>query len=104
MKHKSLIEKAKKALDKPELSREESEALQHELHTAAGYRAFTKHHICHGVHYYLTEENAILAGLAVRLRNERVIGGFYHGMQCGRDVTFDHVDKQYGLVFGVTVA
>lgn len=101
----ALRKKATDYLDgKLELDDAEALALERKLQEAAGYRMFTKHHICHGVHYYPTEEKAILAGLAVRMRNETVIGGLYHGMKCGRSASFDHVDKQYGLVFGVTVA
>lgn len=100
-----LIEIAENHLNgKVELDKDAAFALERKLGEAAGYRMFTKHHICHGVHYYPTEEKAILAGLAVRMRDETVIGGLYHGMKCGRSASFDHVDKQYGLVFGVTVA
>lgn len=103
--NEALKKRANDCIDgKLKLSDKEVDELLRELQDAAGYRLFTKNHICHGVHFYSTEESAILAGLAVRLRGEYVMGGLYHGMKCGRDATFDHVDKQYGLVFGVTVA
>jgi hypothetical protein len=102
---KALVEKAKSFLnDSVWLNKEEKDELISELYKAAGYRIFSKNHICHGVYFYMTEWQAEAAGYAVRLQNQKVVGGFFHGMPCGRDATHDHVDKQYGLVYGVTIA
>jgi hypothetical protein len=62
----------------------------------------TESRICFGIAYFKTEAEADEAARQVRQRGETYNGGFFHGMSCGRDSSFDHVDETYGKVFAVT--
>lgn len=61
--------------------------------------------ICFGIHYFATEADAKAAAAIVRKRGDTYNGGHFHGMPCGRDTGFDHVDRDTGeKVYAVTVA
>ena len=60
--------------------------------------------ICFGIDYYATEADANAADKLVRKRGDTYNGGFYHGLACGRDTSFDHVDPTLGPLFAVTVS
>ena len=46
---------------------------------------------CFGIYYYDSEAKAMIAGIAIRLRGDTYNGGFFHGMACGLDSSFDVV-------------
>jgi hypothetical protein len=60
--------------------------------------------ICFGINYYASEAEADSAHRAVRERGDTYNGGFFHGLACGRDIGFDHVDAATGKkLYAVTV-
>lgn len=58
--------------------------------------------ICFGIVYFATEADADAYALWVRQRGITYNGGYFHGMPCGRDKSFDHVDATLGQVYAVT--
>jgi hypothetical protein len=46
--------------------------------------------ICFGIMYFATEADAQKAHEYVRAKGFTYNGGFFHGMPCGRDPSFDH--------------
>ena len=48
---------------------------------------------CFGISFFLSEEEAQAYAAEVRERGETYNGGWFHGMACGRDETFDYVIK-----------
>ena len=52
--------------------------------------------ICFGIEYFATEEDAKVYAKHVRERGDTYNGGYFHGMQCGRETRFDHVDTETG--------
>lgn len=61
--------------------------------------------ICFGIEWFATEEEAEAFGEEVRKRGDRYNGGWFHGMACGRDYSFDHVDKETSKkLYAVTTA
>lgn len=61
----------------------------------------TEGRTCFGINFYLTEEEAQSAHKAVRERGDTYNGGFYDGMPCGRDTSFDRTEDGRQL-FAVT--
>lgn len=59
--------------------------------------------ICFGIDFFTDEAVADAYGKFVQERGDTYNGGFYHGMACGRDTTFDYVDQKLGKLFAVTV-
>jgi hypothetical protein len=57
---------------------------------------------CFGISYFASEADARAFAASVRARAETYNGGFYHGMQCGRDTGFDYTDATLGPIFAVT--
>lgn len=55
----------------------------------------TEGRICFGILWYDTEEKAKEAAKIVRRLGRTYNGGWFHGMACGRDKTFDN--KEAGL-------
>lgn len=45
--------------------------------------------ICFAIHWFSTETDALTYAAYIRKRGDRYNGGFYDGMPCGRDTTFD---------------
>jgi len=50
--------------------------------------------ICFGIHFYDSEEKAHIAHLVSRMQGNSYNGGWFHGMACGRDTSFDYVVTQ----------
>lgn len=47
--------------------------------------------ICFGIKWFLTEEEAQAFAAYIRERGDTYNGGWFHGMACGRDESFDYV-------------
>ena len=58
--------------------------------------------ICFGISFFKTEDDAKLYDQFVRRRGTTYHGGFFHGMPCGRDASFDYVHKDHGKLYAVT--
>lgn len=61
---------------------------------------------CFGINYYPTEQDAMAAAKVVAERGDTYNGGWFHGMPCGRDSTWDRKHPQTGEVvaFAVTTS
>lgn len=59
--------------------------------------------ICFGIAYFTSEADAADYALDVRRRGLTYNGGFFDGMACGRDKTWDYTDEALGPLFGVTM-
>lgn len=57
--------------------------------------------ICFGISYFTSEAAERYADDVVR-RGVTYNGGWFDGMPCGRDKTWDHVDKELGPLYAVT--
>ena len=53
--------------------------------------------ICFGIEFYDSEEKAGYATLITKLQGNTYNGGWFHGMACGRDTSFDYVVTQEHL-------
>lgn len=53
--------------------------------------------ICFGIEFYDCEAKARFAALVTRLQGNTYNGGWFHGMPCGRDKSFDYVVTQKHL-------
>lgn len=53
--------------------------------------------ICFGIHFYDSEEKAHYATLITKVQGNTYNGGWFHGMACGRDTSFDYVVTQEHL-------
>jgi hypothetical protein len=58
--------------------------------------------ICFGIVWFSTEADAETFAASVTARGVTYNGGFFHGMACGRDRTWDHEDPTLGKLFAVT--
>lgn len=58
--------------------------------------------ICFGIAYFTSETDAVAYHEYVRSIGATYNGGYFHGMACGRDKTWDHVDPKLGQLFAVT--
>ncbi len=58
--------------------------------------------ICIGIAYFLREEDAEVYGKAITRSGATYNGGFFHGMQCGREPSRDYTDKALGRLYAVT--
>jgi hypothetical protein len=56
----------------------------------------TESRICFGIAWYATEAEAMEADRIGRMQGNTYNGGWFHGMPCGRDTTWDHVDQKTG--------
>ncbi|NBO52179.1 MAG: hypothetical protein EBU83_01910 [bacterium] len=63
------------------------------LAKVAGKPADIDSRICFGIEFYDSEEKAHAAHLISRLQGNTYNGGWFHGMPCGRDKSFDYVVK-----------
>lgn len=63
----------------------------------AGKPADIDSRICFGIQYYDCEAKARFATLVTRLQGNTYNGGWFHGMPCGRDTSFDYVVTQKHL-------
>jgi hypothetical protein len=58
--------------------------------------------ICFSIAFFASEDDALLYAEDVKKRGCTYNGGYFHGMACGRNNTFDHVDPEHGQLFAVT--
>jgi uncharacterized protein with NRDE domain len=58
--------------------------------------------ICFAIEYFTSEEDAQAYAAIVQQRGDTYNGGWYHGMACGREKTWDYVDDTLGPLFAVT--
>lgn len=58
--------------------------------------------ICFGIAWFTSEEDAKKYATFVGERGDTYNGGWFHGMSCGRDSGFDHVDPKLGQLYAVT--
>lgn len=58
--------------------------------------------ICFGIAYFATEADAMAYDAHVRDKGYTYNGGFFHGMACGRDTTWDYTDPALGRLYAVT--
>ena len=58
--------------------------------------------ICFGIAYFASEADADTFAAHVRAKDRRYNGGFFHGMPCGRDKSWDYVDPKLGQLYAVT--
>jgi hypothetical protein len=58
--------------------------------------------ICFAIAYFTSEADAAVYAAMVRKRGDTYNGGYFHGMPCGRDTGWDHVDPALGPLFAVT--
>lgn len=58
--------------------------------------------ICFGIAYFSSETDADRYAKHVRSKGMTYNGGYFDGMPCGRDKSWDHVDPTLGPLFAVT--
>lgn len=58
--------------------------------------------ICFAIAYFSSEKDADIYAAHVRKQGYTYNGGWFHGMACGRDKTWDHVDAKLGQLYAVT--
>ena len=60
--------------------------------------------ICFGIAYFTSKKDAEAYDRYVREQGLTYNGGYFHGMSCGRDATWDHVDQSSGKqLYAVTM-
>jgi hypothetical protein len=64
--------------------------------------ARTESRISFGISWFKTEAEADEYSEWIRSIGSTYNGGFYHGRPCGRDPSWDYVDKELGELFAVT--
>ena len=80
-----------------ELPKAKMNALYQRLGKACGPAKDIDSRICFGIHFYDSEEKAHIANLISRMQGNTYNGGWFHGMACGRDTSFDYVVTQETL-------
>jgi hypothetical protein len=58
--------------------------------------------ICFGIAYFTTEADADRYAAHVHEQGRTYNGGYFHGMSCGREKKWDHVDPKLGQLYAVT--
>jgi energy-converting hydrogenase Eha subunit B len=59
--------------------------------------------ICFAIAYFTTPADAAAYAKVVEKRGDTYNGGFFHGMPCGRDASFDYTDPETGqMLYAVT--
>jgi hypothetical protein len=64
----------------------------------------TDSRICLGISYFLSEADAQAYAQEIVRRGHTYNGGFFHGMQCGREESRDYLDDELGQLYAVTTA
>lgn len=82
---------------KIELTPKQRDTLLERLGKLSGRPADIDSRICFGIHFYDTEEKAYYATLITKVQGNTYNGGWFHGMACGRDTSFDYVVTQSHL-------
>jgi len=57
---------------------------------------------CFGIAFFTTKADAARYARHVRERGHTYNGGWFHGRPCGRDASWDHIDKELGQLYAVT--
>jgi hypothetical protein len=79
---------------KIDLKPTQRDTLLERLGKMAGDPADIDSRICFGIHFYDTEEKARYATLITQVQGNTYNGGWFHGMACGRDTSFDYIVTQ----------
>lgn len=58
--------------------------------------------ICFAISYFASEADADIFAKNVREQGVTYNGGYFDGMPCGRDKSWDHVDPALGPLYAVT--
>jgi hypothetical protein len=58
--------------------------------------------ICFSIAYFASEADATVYAAHVREKGYTYNGGYFHGMPCGRETRWDHVDPTLGQLYAVT--
>lgn len=82
---------------KVDLTKKQKDALIQRLGKLSGPPADIDSRICFGIHFYDSEEKAGYAALITRILGNSYNGGWFHGMPCNRDTSFDYVVTQKHL-------
>lgn len=82
---------------KIDLTPKQRGTLLERLAKLAGSPADIDSRICFGIHFYDSEEKARYATLITQVQGNTYNGGWFHGMACGRDKSFDYVVTQAHL-------
>jgi hypothetical protein len=82
---------------KLELPKAKMTSLYQRLGKARGPAKDIDSRICFGIEFYDSEEKAHIAHLISRMQGNTYNGGWFHGMACGRDTSFDYEVKQEHL-------
>jgi hypothetical protein len=57
---------------------------------------------CFGIAWFTSEADAALYAGHVRSQGTTYVGGFLHGIPCGRDLTWDRDHPELGRLYAVT--
>jgi hypothetical protein len=82
---------------KVNLTSKQRDTLLSRLGKLAGRPADIDSRICFGIRFYDSEEKAGVATLITKMQGNTYNGGWFHGMPCGRDTSFDYVVTQAHL-------
>lgn len=82
---------------KVDLKPNQKQTLLKRLAKLAGRPADIDSRICFGIHFYDSEEKARIATLITQMQGNTYNGGWFHGMPCGRDTSFDYIVTQKHL-------
>ena len=82
---------------KIELTPKQRGTLLERLGKLSGRPADIDSRICFGIHFYDSEEKARYATLITQVQGNTYNGGWFHGMACGRDTSFDYIVTQAHL-------
>jgi hypothetical protein len=80
-----------------ELPKAKMDSLYQRLGKALGPAKDIDSRTCFGIEFYDSEEKAHIAHLISRMQGNTYNGGWFHGMACGRDKSFDYVVTQEHL-------
>ena len=82
---------------KIDLTPKQRDTLIERLAEKSGRPADIDSRICFGIEFYDSEEKAGYATLITKVQGNTYNGGWFHGMACGRDTSFDYVVTQETL-------
>ena len=82
---------------KIDLKPNQKDTLLKRLVKLAGRPADIDSRICFGIYFYDSEEKARIATLITQVQGNTYNGGWFHGMPCGRDTSFDYIVTQKHL-------
>jgi hypothetical protein len=83
--------KPKKAKKHKSIHEQEQDAKIKQLLAICGSPVYIDSRTCFGIYYYDTLEKALAYSEYVQIKGYTYNGGFFHGMPCGRDDSYDFV-------------